>query len=109
MRGRPNTTRFGERPFSGDEAKMSEYQYYEWQTVDRMLTEAEQEAVDNLSCIRKRIAFKAVNGFDILDIDLSEEAGGEWIEGGGCLSGLVPLRRDIIEADYRCLYLAWLK
>ncbi len=88
---------------------MSEYQYYEWQTVDRMLTEAEQEAVDNLSCIRKRIAFKAVNGFDILDIDLSEEAGGEWIEGGGCLSGLVPLRRDIIEADYRCLYLAWLK
>ncbi|MEI6645787.1 MAG: hypothetical protein WCP12_07090 [bacterium] len=24
---------------------MSEYQYYEWQTVDRLLTEAEQEAV----------------------------------------------------------------
>ena len=28
---------------------MSEYQYYEWQTVDRLLTEAEQEAVSNLS------------------------------------------------------------
>lgn len=28
---------------------MSEYQYYEWQTVDRLLTEAEQKAVGNLS------------------------------------------------------------
>ena len=28
---------------------MSEYQYYEWQTVDRLLTEAEQESVSNLS------------------------------------------------------------
>lgn len=28
---------------------MSEYQYYEWQTVDRLLTETEQDAVRNLS------------------------------------------------------------
>lgn len=28
---------------------MSEYQYYEWQTIDRLLTEAEQEAVNGLS------------------------------------------------------------
>ena len=28
---------------------MSEYQYYEWQTVDRLLTEAEQDAVGRLS------------------------------------------------------------
>lgn len=28
---------------------MSEYQYYEWQTIDRPLTAAEQGAVDNLS------------------------------------------------------------
>ena len=28
---------------------MSEYQYYEWQTVDRLLTEEEQEAVGRLS------------------------------------------------------------
>jgi len=28
---------------------MSEYQYYEWQTIDRLLSEAEQDAVDALS------------------------------------------------------------
>ncbi len=28
---------------------MSEYQHYEWQTIDRLLTEAEQEAVRRLS------------------------------------------------------------
>jgi hypothetical protein len=32
-----------------EEYAVSEYQYYEWQTVDRSLTEAEQEAVHNLS------------------------------------------------------------
>ncbi len=28
---------------------MSEYQYYEWQAVDKLLTEAEQDAVGRLS------------------------------------------------------------
>ncbi|MBI5714470.1 MAG: hypothetical protein HZC38_13765 [Chloroflexi bacterium] len=28
---------------------MSEYQYYEWQTLDRPLTEEEQDAVNGLS------------------------------------------------------------
>ena len=28
---------------------MSEYQYYEWQTIDRLLTDAEQDAVNGLS------------------------------------------------------------
>ena len=121
---------------------MSEYQYYEWQTVDRLLTEAEQAAVNNLSshievsssravvtyvygdfkhdprtvlarffdahlylanwgsrrllfrfpsglvgrvaiepyCVPDRITFGTVGGFDVLDMDLSEEEGGNWIE-----------------------------
>lgn len=150
---------------------MSEYQYYEWQTVDRLLTETEQQAVRNLSshievsssravvtyawgsfkhdprqvlarffdahlylanwgsrrlmfrfpsglvsrdmiephCVQDRIAFKTVNGFDILDMDLSEEEGGGWIEGEGSQSGLIPLRNDILQGDYRSVYLAWLK
>lgn len=151
---------------------MSEYQYYEWQTVDRLLTEEEQEAVGRLSshievsssqavvtyawgdfkhdprnvlvrffdahlymanwgsrrlmfrfpsgllsweaiepyCVKDRIMFKTVGGFDILDMDLSEEeGGGTWIEGEGSLSGLIPLRADILHGDHRSLYLAWLK
>jgi hypothetical protein len=63
---------------------MSEYQYYEWQTIDRLLTAAEQEAVNGLSS-------------HIEDDD------------NGTLSGLVGLRTAILEGDYRCLYLAWLR
>ena len=48
--------------------------------------------------------------FDVLDLNLSEEeSSGEWIEGEGSLSGLVPLRGDLIQGDDRLLYLAWLK
>lgn len=32
-----------------------------------------------------------------------------WVEGEGWLSSLAPLRRDILEGDYRALYLAWLR
>jgi len=150
---------------------MSEYQYYEWQTVDRLLTESEQEAVRNLSshievsssravvtysygdfkhdprsvlarffdahlylanwgnrrllfrfpaglvncdaiepyCVPDRITFGTVSGFAVLDMDLSEEEGGDWIKGEGSLSGLLALRNDIIQGDHRSLYLAWLK
>ena len=149
---------------------MSEYQYYEWQTEDRLLTEAEQEAVCKLSshievsasravvtysygdfkheprtvlarffdahlylanwgsrrllfrfpgglvnreaisayCVPELITFGTVSGFDILDMDLGEEEG-DWIEPEGSLSGLLSLRSDIIQGDYRSLYLAWLK
>jgi hypothetical protein len=150
---------------------VSEYQYYEWQTIDRLLTEEEQEAVGRLSshidvsasravvtyawgdfkhdprqvlarffdahlymanwgsrrlmfrfptgllnreaiepyCVQDRIMFKTVGGFDILDMDMSEEEGGSWIEGEGSLAGLIPLRNDIVQGDCRSVYLAWLK
>lgn len=45
----------------------------------------------------------------ILDISLDEEEGGEWVEGGGWLSSLGRLRDDLLEGDYRALYLAWLR
>ncbi|MBM4078066.1 MAG: hypothetical protein FJ278_00080 [Planctomycetes bacterium] len=60
-------------------------------------------------CVQDRITFRTVNGFDVLDMDLSEEEGGGWIEGEGSLSGLIPLRTDILQGDYRSVYLAWLK
>jgi len=150
---------------------VSEYQYFEWQTVDRLLTQKEQDAVRELSshievsssgavvtyawgsfkhdpgnvlvqffdahlylanwgsrrlmfrfpsgllnrdmiepfCVKDRIRFKTVGGFDVLDMDLSEEEGGSWIEGEGSLSSLIPLRNDILQGDLRLPYLAWLK
>ena len=150
---------------------MSEYQYFEWQTVNRLLTQAEQDAVRHLSshievsgsraivtyswgdfkhdprqvlvrffdahlymanwgsrrlmyrfparslsretiepyCVRDQITCKTLGGFDVLDLDLSEEEGGAWIEGEGALSDLIPLWNDILQGDHRLLYLAWLK
>jgi len=48
--------------------------------------------------------------FIILDINLSEEDGGGWIDDDEYeLSDLISLREQIINGDYRCLIMAWLK
>src|SRR6185436_9718986 len=150
---------------------MSEYQYYEFQTLDRLLTEAEQAEVEKLSshidvtasravvsysysnfrhdseqvlsryfdaclylanwgtrrlmfrfsvglvdlaavepyCREDQIDFTKLNAYQILEIQLDEEEGLGWVEGEGILSSLIQLRNDILDGDYRCLYLAWLK
>jgi len=149
---------------------MSEYQYYEWQTIDRALTAAEQTAVGGLSshidvtstrawveyhwsglkhdprqvlaryfdaflyyanwgC--QRLAFRFPKGLldeealqpylweycaelepvgdtVILDISFPDEDGDHWFEGEARLSALAPLRDDILNGDFRALYLAWL-
>lgn len=150
---------------------MSEYQYYEWQALDRPLTAAEQEAVNELSSHinvtstqvivtynwssfkhnpiyvlakyfdaylyfanwgTRRLAFRFPNGLvdvpvidsycdeyhttiktidnvQVLEFEMDEEGGyDEWIEERGLLSTLARLRDDIIQGDYRALYLAWL-
>lgn len=43
---------------------MSEYQYCEWQTVDRLLTDSEQAAVSNLSSHIDVTASQAVVTYD---------------------------------------------
>lgn len=148
---------------------MSEYQYYEFQAVDRPLTIREQEKISDLSSRVQLTAASAIftysygdfrgdpaavlaQYFDamfylanwgttrlmfrfprklvplpelisycdgemvsveekgehlILDIRLDDEPTG-WIEGDGILRRLLPLRQQILERDYRMLYLAWL-
>lgn len=150
---------------------MSEYQYYEWQALDRPLTDAEQSKVDRLSshihvtstyaqvdyswgdfkhdekkvlaqyfdaflymsnwgskqlmfrlpkalldaeqitpyCVDYHVALEPVGDHYILDFNLTDEEPGEWIEGEGWLSSLAQLRNDILQGDYRVLYLAWLR
>lgn len=150
---------------------MSEYQYYEWQTLDRPLTEEEQDAVNGLSshidvsstnavvtyewsdfkhdplkvlakyfdahlylanwgsrrlafrfpkgsvdkvaigsyCDEDHLTLTTVGNVHILELQLDREEDYEWFETGGVLSTLARLRDDIIQGDYRALYLAWLK
>jgi len=150
---------------------VSEYQYHEWQAVDRVLTPEEQEAVDDLSshievsssramvtyhwsdfrhdpkqvllkyfdayfylanwgslrlmfrfpngllddadlepyCIDEYITFETIGKYQVLDLDFSPEDSGEGMEAEAGLSHFIRLRADLLEGDYRLLYLAWLK
>jgi hypothetical protein len=150
---------------------MSEYQYHEWQTVDRVLTSEEQAAVYGLSshidvsssravvtyhwsdfrhdpkqvllkyfdayfylanwgslrlmfrfpkgllneadikpyCIHEYITFEILGQYQVLDLDFSPEDGGGWMEAEAGLSHFIRLRADLLEGDFRLLYLAWLK
>jgi hypothetical protein len=153
-------------------ADVSEYQYYEWQALERPLTAAEQAAVNGLSshidvtssqaivtyewgdfkhdpiavlakyfdahlyitnwgtrhlafrfpkgildtktveayCDEEHIRIKHLGQAQILEIEINEEEGfEEWIDERGLLSTLGRLRDDIMQGDYRALYLAWLK
>jgi hypothetical protein len=167
-----------EQANEGIEERMSEYQYYEFQAIDRPLTPEEQRAVAQLSSRvdphPRRAVFTCSFGgglrrtaedllaeyydamlylanwgsrqlmfrfpktlvdleqmqqyatefwsdvvnvigvdiegeYAILDIQLGEEEGLDWIEGKGWLDSLVELRDAILRRDYRVLYLAWLK
>jgi hypothetical protein len=151
---------------------MSEYQYYEFQAIDRPLTQEERAALCQLSgcvkptattasfnysygnfrgdpkqvlaryfdimyyitnwgtqqlmfrfptslinretielyCIDNYISLSFAGDWAILDWEFSQEEGfNDWIEGEGILSELIGLRQEILQQDYRGLYLAWLK
>jgi hypothetical protein len=150
---------------------MSEYQYHEWQAVDRVLTPEEQAAVKNLSshievsssravvtyhwsnfrhdpqqvllkhfdayfylanwgslrlmfrfpkglldeadllpyCFDEYITFETEGKYQVLDLDFNPEDGEGWMEAEAGLSHFIRLRADLLEGDFRLLYLAWLK
>lgn len=150
---------------------MSEYQYHEWQAVDRVLTLEEQDAVNDLSshievsssravvtyhwssfrhdpkqvllkyfdaylylanwgslrlmfrfpkglldeadilpyCTDEFITFETIGKYQLLDLDFNPEDSGGWMEAEAGLSHFIRLRADLLEGDYRLLYLAWLK
>ena len=151
---------------------MSEYQYYEFQCVDRPLNAKEKEEISKISsrakvtstqaifnysygdfsqnpekflaqyfdvmyyianwgtqqlmfrfpkdlislkaiapyCSYRFIDHSSMGNWVILNWEFSQEEGFyDWIEGEGTLSELVTLRQELLEGDYRGLYLAWLK
>ncbi len=152
---------------------MSEYQYYEFRTINRQLTKTEQAVVNKLSshghttatsftvdyswgnfkhrpddvlaehfdaffyianwgsvelkfCFPKEVIdlyalapyciddeefvidTKVINDRVILSFGMHSEEGWGWVEGEGELSGLLELYSQILQGDYRVLYLAWL-
>ena len=54
------------------------------------------------------ISTTVTSDYVILDINFEEEPLG-WVEGADWLEQLTPLRDDLLNGDFRLLYLAWLK
>ena len=60
-------------------------------------------------CIGGGISIIEQSGHVIVEMEYSDENGLDWIEGKGCLGSLISLREDIMNGDYRALYLVWLR
>ena len=59
-------------------------------------------------CTVEEISLSEYGEYFVLEILFSEEEGYAWLDGEGFLSSLIGLRRDILNGDYRSLYIAWL-
>ena len=59
-------------------------------------------------CYTDCASVREKNGRIILSLVSEEEPEGEWEEGEGWLSSIIPVRAELARGDYRCLYLAWL-
>jgi hypothetical protein len=60
-------------------------------------------------CFKDIISLDIVNGYVVLDINFYDENSCGWIEDNDWLSLFLPLRHDLMQQDYRLLYIAWLK
>jgi hypothetical protein len=60
-------------------------------------------------CIDEYVTFETIGKYQVLDLDFSSEDGDGWMEAEAGLTHFIQLRADLLEGDYRLLYLAWLK
>lgn len=57
----------------------------------------------------EKMTFWVKNEFVILSFEFDEDGGGGWEEGGGWMSKLIDLREELLNGDFRSLYLGWLE
>lgn len=67
----------------------------------------EQSKIESY-CIPRVISYSIHANSLILDFCICDEEGGGWIEGDGLLDDLIPIRHELLNGDFRALYLAWL-
>ena len=49
-----------------------------------------------------------IDEYIIVDMSFNQEGGSNWLETEGVLDGLLAIRKQILDGDYRALYLGWL-
>ena len=59
-------------------------------------------------CTGDAASVREKSGKLILTFRSEEEPSGEWVQGEGVLSSLLPLRTDLAQGDLRILYVGWL-
>jgi len=62
----------------------------------------------NRYCVGEQICVEEAAKFVFLDVWSESEDDDGWVEGGGWMASLMPLRQEILKGDLRALYLAWL-
>jgi len=67
----------------------------------------EQSKIESY-CIPGVIGYSTHANSLILDLCICDEESGGWIEGDGILDELIPIRQELLNGDFRALYLAWL-
>ena len=61
-------------------------------------------------CHRDGVSLRKKKDCVLLEFDCDDEPGDweGWDDGSGWMASLTPLRNDLLDGDWRCLYLAWL-
>ncbi len=61
-------------------------------------------------CHRDGVSLRKKKDCVLLEFDRDDEPGDweDWDDGSGWMASLAPLRSDLLDGDWRCLYLAWL-
>ncbi len=61
-------------------------------------------------CHRDGVSLRKKKDYVLLEFDRDDEPGEweDWDDGSGWMASLTPLRSDLLDGDWRCLYLAWL-
>ena len=81
------------------------------QLIFRLPTTLVDKKQFGIYCIFEEIDSRVTNDkeYILLEFDFQDEDQVDWIEGEGWLGDLMGLREELINGDYRILYLAWLK
>ena len=101
---------------------MSEYQYYEFVTVNRLLSHDEMDQLRSISTRAGISSTRFCNTYNygdlkaepermLLEFTYSNENGYDndgWVDGEGWMGRLLSIHNELIKGDYRSLYLAWL-
>jgi hypothetical protein len=83
-----------------------------WGTL-RLMFRFPKELIDEAAItsylLAEFVSLRTQGEYQVLELEFNPEYSEGWMEAESGLSGFIRLRDDLIEGDYRLLYLAWLK